>query len=644
MKEPNALATVPNPFASTVVLDAWNDLPADVESIHQEAFEVCLRALDNARQGRSDSVLLMGGAGAGKTHLLARLQRHLRQTAVDAPDREAHCVFVSVKLQTSAGVLWQFVRRRLVADLLRVYGRVSQLQRLIAHQIAAYTGGGLRPWVLGMPVLPRTNEFSGFWAGTAARLQLRPALARVLEHLLHGHQPADCVAWLSGDSLPEAALAGLGLGPDEAEDREDEARQLVCQLCTLAAGSLPIVFCFDQVEALQATADDRDALFRFGQVAAGLAESDPHVLVISSVQIALLQTLEASVRDADRDRAFKRRATLGELTRDEVVRLVRSRLESGSALRALRAAHPRQPDYPFAPTFLEALQGVRPAVPRKVIAAADQEFSRLQHAARPPVDVPSFLAEELARRSQEALASSSASDTRGLLLHGLPMLGQLTGRPVRPAAVHDIDLVGDGPKPRALAICNETNMTSLGGRLRRLGQGTQADLAGLRLVRDPRLPIPRTARKTHEYLAALEKRGAALVTPSLEALAALEALRSLLSDARSGDLAAAGEAVAPATVASWLVAHLDDSLQQLSERLVAAPQAADPDAELLRALQELVLGRHLLALEEAAQALGASPQAVLALASRTAASIGVLNGPPAVLFASVPPERVVGGD
>ena len=44
--------------------------------------------------------------------------------------------------------------------------------------------------------------------------------------------------------------------------------------------------------------------------------------------------------------------------------------------------------------------------------------------------------------------------------------------------------------------------------------------------------------------------------PPVDALAALDAVRELLSDAKSGDLAYQGDTISPQTVEEWLAAHL----------------------------------------------------------------------------------------
>ena len=61
-------------------------------------------------------------------------------------------------------------------------------------------------------------------------------------------------------------------------------------------------------------------------------------------------------------------------------------------------------------------------------------------------------------------------------------------------------------------------------------------VARLIVVRDSRVPITPKATKTRQALDELQRAEVVVRHPSPEVLAALDALRSLLSDAKSGDL------------------------------------------------------------------------------------------------------------
>lgn len=652
MKE---LASIPNPFRDHVVQDAWQS-PADVPEIHRSVFHACLEGVDAAARGEPDSLLVYGPAGSGKTHLLTRVQRHLAETARSAPDQVLRCVFVYIRLQTAPQLLWQHVRRRLANDLMRRDQGVTQLQRLIAHQIGHRERIGPRSAVMGVRVLGAEDPetLSSHVLDVSAQLGLPRDLGVVLEHLVHNRWLRDASAWLAGDSLPERVLDGLGVGTDLSADREAAAREAVLGLCRLAAETLPIVFCFDQVEALLRTHDDRDAFFRMGRLAADLHDADQNVFLLTCVQSSQLLALQRSILEADFDRFAKRRVALDPLRPEEVEGLVLARLSASEALAPLRRAHPRAPLYPFKPSFAKELSRIEPCVPRRVLAECARRFEEIQRGKLPPpVDVPAFLATELDGRLAEAAARPGSGEIRDALVRGAQVLAG-TGRaeivPRDPRDPPEIDVVLEQPGTSqrvAVSVRDEADGRSLRPRLAALLEHLPR-LGGARLVvvRDPRAPLSPKAVKANEHLAELRAKGAAVVEPTVEALAALSTLASLLADAKSGDLANEGDAVGEGAVLAWLrdLGARDPArlapIDQLAFALFAPPDAAgrpSPDSaraqgDASRALADLVARRHVIDAVAASREIGAEPDRLLDLARRSPDRYLVLEGPPALVL------------
>ena len=156
------------------------------------------------------------------------------------------------------------------------------------------------------------------------------------------------------------------------------------------------------------------------------------------------------------------------------------------------------------------------------------------------------------------------------------------------------------------------------------------------LLRDPSLPIAKTARATRRYLDDLTKGGARLVRPSIEALQALEALRTLLADARAGDLNQNGSQFSPQTVQDWVAQHMQPCLNRLMEDITANGNVSDADAPLREDLLELLEARCLLPLEEAARELEQQPAIIRKLVEASPQLAGILEGPPPVLYRLVP--------
>ena len=111
------------------------------------------------------------------------------------------------------------------------------------------------------------------------------------------------------------------------------------------------------------------------------------------------------------------------------------------------------------------------------------------------------------------------------------------------------------------------NSNSLARRFRRLRDEILPPKQ-IVLVRDPRLPISAHAEKTQSYLRELTEAGVRFVRPSVEAISALQALRTLLAEAQAGDLEIDGETIEPSLVEAWLAEHLSESLQQFANEAI----------------------------------------------------------------------------
>lgn len=630
------LASLPNPFQDNVVHDAWQS-PADVADINRHVFDACLAGLASAQRGQPDSLRICGSAGSGKTHLLTRFQRHLQDTARDAQDQVLHCVFVFVRLQTSPQMLWQHVRRRLAHDLMRKSEGITQLQRLVAHQIAERSHSSPRAEVRRLRVLGKENHevVSDHLAHLAKQLDLPRDLCVVLEHLLCNRGVTDAAAWLKGDSLPERVLADLGLGLDEHEDREQAAREIVLALALLAGGSLPIVFCFDQVEALQRSHDDLDAFFRFGRMAADLHDSDPNVFIITCLQSALLTTFDQAVREADKNRFMRREVVIKDLSPDQVAAVIRARLQSHPELAELRAQHAENTFYPFDEPFVTSLTKQSPCVPRRVLARARRAFEEIQHGGAPTKAEPhEFLSAAWREREQRVAASQDPARTTATLLQSAEVLETLADAQVNDGHSLGADLVLGSAKRVAISIRNEADGRSLTPKLRALLGRVQAtkDLSWV-LVRDPRLPVSKSAVRAREYLDQLSGAGVRLVEPTAAALRALQALSSILADAKSGDLANEGDTVEKNQVLKWLRSLRDDlsiePVRELIEDLLHGQTQSD--AALEQDLAVLLASKRILDVDVAARELSRSNSELIELALRVGSRFLLLNGPPAVL-------------
>ena len=634
----NSLVGIRNPFRNAVATDPWQTPAADVTTIHDEAFRRCCHRLEEVRsQGRTTSALIYGEAGSGKTHLLARLRAHIVR-----PGAPGDGIFIAVTLQTSPQMIWRHLRRCLADNLLRRTDSRSQLERLLLERLAESSAHATD--VTGLLERLRTearhhnglvSDFSELFdyieSQSAVSFDLN--LRAVIGHLLLRRHLSEARAWLRGESLHDTALNRMEIGrTDDDESAEDQAREIVLALCGLAGPQTPLVFCFDQVEAMQVNLQDHDGLFAFGQAVMSLYNSTRNLLLISCVQAAFLTTLKEAVRGAAWDRLTSGGEMVLELLdRRQAGQLITARIEAEPELARLRAAQP-EALWPLGPADVSAALNVGGrCTPRKLLGVCAERFDALRSgvsAAPPPLD------EIIAGQWQQQLAQSGGlpEKTNEILLHGLPLLCELTGRRWRDHTLpRDVSLVAESQAGQvSISLCNHENMTSLAGLLRRLNAATPERLV---LLRDERLTLGRHAARTRQYSAELLAKGARWVQPSPEALAALDALRLLLSEAKSGNLDHRGETLATATVEEWLKKHLPLSLQDLLDDLLpeSSPVEAD-DFAFSEDLAELLHRHYLLKLDDAACLLTVDAAAVEACARRQADRFGLLDGPPAVLF------------
>lgn len=658
-----------NPFRETIVANPWDAPHGDVPTIHAGVFEECLRGLEQVRTtGRSAALLIHGEAGSGKTHLLRRLRERLALRFPTATDRD-EALYVWVRLQTSPRMIWRTVRRTLVTDWFRPLSETRcQFDRILFHRLAEIrvAEGDLEPWYEYL-LQEDPEGLRELIERITANLQLDRNTHVAFEHLAFGRHRRDLRAWLSGDSLPEAALERMELTQDEGtdEDREDQARQVVLMLCRLAGNGLPIVLSFDQVEALEVSPGDEDALFAFGQLVSTLHDGTSNVLIVSSVQSSFATRLIDRAREADRDRMRSLGAlSLSPLTREEAEALVRVRLQDAGERVPQEAQQTSL--WPLSEADVSQLFS-QEVSPRRLLARCAERFDVLHQSGstsaretegggepgREPSGedfLPSYLEERWQSTVDEKLKANTPAQTEEILRHALPMAVQFVDpelKSMRDERLPDVSLVLEGGSGRTgVSVCTQSNMTSLAARLKRLkDQFGQGRIERLVIVRDARVPITKTARKAQARLTELEQRGAVIAYPAVEVLAALDALRSLLSDAKSGDLSCRGETVLPRTLQEWFAAHLPRDLNEFLGEVIGSSGndgGHGSDTVPIEALNTALAREPVVRLEEVAAQLSCRVDELTEVIRRHPDQFGLLGEPPSVLFrATETPERRV---
>ncbi len=600
------LATIRNPFLTQIVADPWARAEADVPQIHQPVFELCHDLVEEVAHGAGSTCLLIyGEAGSGKTHLLSRLRSHLEQ--------HSEAVFISVRLQTVAPRIWRHIRRALASDLLRESATgATRLDQLLAR--------------LGPPDV------------LSQKMGLSYGMLTVLEHFRENRYRTHCAAWLRGEPLPEAIIEKLGLAEDETEELslEDQANQAVLHLCRMLA-PLPVVFCFDQVEALETVPGDLTGLHAFGNAVVDLHAELDNMAAISSMQSSFAQRLEEKLDRYIFDRLSLHRAELHPLSWKQGQEVLKKRLGGDPQLAELRAGQRSESFWPLKEAALKALFGKSDlCTARRLIHHAAEQFEVARGSVHPDRrTVPEFLADEFAARRERALASPP-TDTEELLLTALPILLEFLGPRAPSLSFAGVTTVPAG-REGMVQILNQPHLTAVVKRLKKIEQ-TWEPLTDppLILVRDARRTISPKAKKTRDLLERLQATGAFLVQPSPEVLATLEGVRSLHADAQSGNLVHRGEVVTTLNVKEWFALNLPPVLEDFLEELKPRVGPKVVETRFVSDLLDFLEVHSIVILEEAAQAIHVTPELLVDYARHHPVQLGYLAGPPAVLFRAVP--------
>jgi hypothetical protein len=621
-----------NPFRNRIVSDPWQSGGVDITEIHSNAFRICCEAMNTVRsQGHSSSALLYGETGSGKTHVLHRL----REYTLTRPNLH---MFGSVRLHTSPNRIWRHIRSSFVESLFKP-GRKNRTQLELIFLRRLYR--------LSRKETISNQELKHLTRIIQSKSRLSPNLCQALIHLICRNYRQDVIDWLKGQSLPESRYAQLDIRPpDDTDNPEDGSREMVLELCRLAGQKIPVVLSFDQIEALQRYPKDIEGIFRFGQAIRTLHDETTNMLLVICIQSSFLGELKEAVAVPDFDAMSCHKTGIVPLTRDEALKVVSSRIGTISdsdtdkdvLLRVLTKdiSDFVDEDGKTCRAILSRCAEIADNLPQ---TGYSPDFEKLE----PDLPVDAFLQNELNAREEFASSRLIAPEEMDDLLEGvLPSLFHIwddqcrekEGRPYP-----DVDMVILCPNADiGISLCSHRSMNSLAGKLRRL---IQNDFPGKNtrriLIRHPRLRIPTGAKKVNQYLQQLNDRCVRLITPSQEALAALHALRSLLSDARSGDLTHQGNPIHEKTVRDWFKSLTAGPARTFMEDILSdkAPLSAEDQQMRLRLL-ELLDNERIIALTEAAGRLAVDSARLESFITAQCPDIGYLQGPPAVLFDIVP--------
>jgi len=649
------ISQLADPFDNHVVRDAWATTAVNVETIHRAVFDACLSALEKVRQSPgmpTRSVLIYGSAGSGKTHLLGRL----RKAVVEEPSKHP-ANFCYVRLATSPSMIRRHVRRCLADDMLRpdestglcqldriLLARISKSQKPVNANVAIR-------YLKRLPKsAPDQKQLSLAIGSLDEKARLGRNFARACELWLLRKYRRDIEDWFKGGDIPDEARTRLGFARDSIssdDDPEMAAQDIILRWSRLISGLRPLVLCFDQIEALVTGDGSAAGLVDFGRFVANLYEESPGTLIVTCIQAAFKKQFEEQIRRADFDRLAGETWPINPLTLAECESLACACLDDTFDL---KTDEHRKTDrlWPIDRDRFAKWSADETRTARELICYCRDEIrdwrSGKPGAPAQPPKPDQFLNDEFEHRRDRSLGR--VDDSQTTLAHGLPQLVSLVGKAAiepspRPEIV-DCSFTKDG-KRSLVSVCNQRN-AALPARLKRL-QAATLPIGELVLVRDSTLPIPATSKVARRRWAELQENGARVVRPTVEALAALEALRTLLSDAKAGDLSNDGQTVEPRTVEEWVRKQLlDEQLEKLAAEVLhpsaeiiqhAGSGVARPGPqvdELFNDLLDEMQRRHVAPADELAAVLKADANDIVGCAGNHPAEFGLIGEPPTLVF------------
>jgi hypothetical protein len=585
-----------NPWADA---EGLVDLPALNADVSAAIEECVVRQRDVARSEpralRSHSFVVIGPAGAGKTHLFARLRKRLGPKAV----------FVHIRPLLNSEMTARFVLGEIAKQLAFTTMGSRQVDALVGSLLAHLEGAA--------STFPRTflEEFTRLGEHERAR-RLEEVIERVfalwqdldevyLQRLVSVPFGASAsqraaLAWLSGRECDETQLARIGASSSMDESAVVPALRTISSVAALGA---PIVLVFDQLENLVDGGDGRSRLLAYGNLASELVDSARGlVLVHMAIDTEWKAAIEPALGASQRSRIAMRTKLLALPTpaeRDELLRLWAASVPDAAA------PFP----WPFGERRVARLRAALGMTPRMMLvecraaleSGAEDDPAPARDTAGAPLGATK--PQDGAESIEEALAAEwgrQLDEARRVLDEAAA-----TGQCVDPARLADglavastfappltVDVRLHEPAQLTwkaasgvvrMALLHHTSPRSLGATLAKLA--ALADKGPLLAVRERVHELRPTWKDTLAKRASLLGKGHAhWVALERDDASRLLALASMTSSARSGDVTdLGGRKVAVEAVRAWVVQALDVPSWPIMRAVLSPGDAPMNDAD-----------------------------------------------------------------
>jgi KAP family P-loop domain len=357
-----------NPFDRSLVVrshDVWASKFPDVPAINGHISAAIFKGIEQVKSGDRGGVLgvtITAEKGLGKSHLISRLRRQIKQ------DGSAFFVYMS---ETNYG------------DLNRIN---SMFLSTMAESLQQEGSSGARQWqelaALLLNEIFEVNDEPEIWIGKfpnkmatvpnfMTRLTVKvcerkpeitnPDVVQAIFWTLIPNMQSFAVNWLSGKSLGKTRAEAMDLPANDEGDREINALARATQILDLIGNYRTIVICLDEIEPKSSNSQGLTT----PQVIASLAK-DLYSKIKSGILIMAThpQTWQYHIKvmpqsESVIDRIGEKKFELKYLDCDDIVALISAWLQPFYAKHSLT---PPSPTYPFNDKDLRELGTERPTV------------------------------------------------------------------------------------------------------------------------------------------------------------------------------------------------------------------------------------------------------------------------------------------
>jgi hypothetical protein len=257
-----------NPFQTLAIVreqDIWQGEFYDLETFNLHASDAVFQAIEQVRADTSgldkiNSLVITGGKGAGKSHIIGRIRRHCQKNGtalfVYAGVEKYSLNFINCEFRKtlaesfdrlgSEGVTqWQEIATFIANQVWQSGNPHAQIIR--PHKLIANLHDPAQPqYKLDRWVKLMTTKFECI----SREKKIDPNLVRAIFWTLSRERGFDAVKWLSGQELPADKSEQMDLPSSTVASQAPESKAFddLKQILNLASEYKPVLICFDELD------------------------------------------------------------------------------------------------------------------------------------------------------------------------------------------------------------------------------------------------------------------------------------------------------------------------------------------------------------------------------------------------------------